>query len=573
MSIVDVNAIISGTPDKRILLGYRNMKDAYNEDTANEFYNTYTKESLSSILDNSQYIFSECYKGTNFYKDIVLDESSCIFTRFNDELDKVSTYFKENSKDMKDDQKEVFESLINDMNNFKERYHDIFVVATYINENESEDFEETLSNLLYEKKYDDAINFLKNSDNEYSRFIYAPFIAKNESFNKLGDINNMLLESTVDLNNDLNYDLYTECSIVMNKANACNDYNLMIGNLHYMPVMTYIRAFAKSDPIPNDIKESLNISDVEMGAILHEDSDDVVNSVFDNILEASLFEDLDKEKKDFAKKVENLAYEKSLELLTIESSFIDNGLDHVSGYKLASDNSSYDDIFGEFTSRCNNVSDFFESSDEDDDDDIDSSLDELSDGEDNDSESDSNKKRVTAPPKPKAKNIVTKIQTKAQDLEVKQMGRMSKIKQASSEVGRAVKAVATLPLNVIRDIKQQIRALEEKDIERRKAYMTKPGYRHKAFRNLKLAIMYGTAAQIKLSMVPTLAIIRHFSKQTDTRVRQELIRELATEVKVCEAKIDDAQNNNDSKEKYRLIRLRDQLEAERMRVIVNSKKM
>lgn len=177
------------------------------------------------------------------------------------------------------------------------------------------------------------------------------------------------------------------------------------------------------------------------------------------------------------------------------------------------------------------------------------------------------------PVKPKAKNLATKVQTAAQDLEVKQMNAYSKMKQKGAEIGRAAKAVATLPMNVISDIKKQINDLHEKDIERRKAYMTEPGYRRKAFRNLKLAIMYGSAAQVKLSLVPTLAIIRHFSKKKDAFVRKELLYELDTEIKVCDAKIEDAANNNDTTEKYRLIRLRDKLNREKFRVMLNSKKM
>ena len=70
MSIVDVNAIINGTPDKRISNAYQLMKEAYNETSANEFYEVYSKESLFDILNNSWLIFSECFKGLDFYKDI-----------------------------------------------------------------------------------------------------------------------------------------------------------------------------------------------------------------------------------------------------------------------------------------------------------------------------------------------------------------------------------------------------------------------------------------------------------------------------------------------------------------------
>ena len=126
-------------------------------------------------------------------------------------------------------------------------------------------------------------------------------------------------------------------------------------------------------------------------------------------------------------------------------------------------------------------------------------------------------------------------------------------------------------MNVINSTKKQISQLDEADDERRKKYMTQPGFRKKAFRNLKLALMYGTAANIKLSLIPALAITRHYSKKKDIRIRNELVRELETEIKVCEEKISDANAASDTKEKYRLIRIKDQLSAELVRVKTNSK--
>ena len=101
--------------------------------------------------------------------------------------------------------------------------------------------------------------------------------------------------------------------------------------------------------------------------------------------------------------------------------------------------------------------------------------------------------------------------------------------------------------------------------------MTEPGFRKKAFRNLKLAIMYGGAAHVKLSLVPVLAMCRYFSKQKDVRIRNELVRELETELSVCEEKINDANAKGDEREKYRLMRIRDRLKTEITRVKLNSR--
>jgi hypothetical protein len=55
------------------------------------------------------------------------------------------------------------------------------------------------------------------------------------------------------------------------------------------------------------------------------------------------------------------------------------------------------------------------------------------------------------------------------------------------------------------------------------------------------------------------------------RIRNELVRELTTDLEVCKEKISDASANNDTKEKYRLMRIRDRLSAEIVRVKANSK--
>lgn len=90
---------------------------------------------------------------------------------------------------------------------------------------------------------------------------------------------------------------------------------------------------------------------------------------------------------------------------------------------------------------------------------------------------------------------------------------MAVAKQKGQEVSNAVKAVKQLPDNVVNDIKNQIHILDDKDDDRRKRYMVEPGFRKKAFRNLKLALLYGGAAKARLAFVPVVALCRHFSKK------------------------------------------------------------
>ena len=67
-----------------------------------------------------------------------------------------------------------------------------------------------------------------------------------------------------------------------------------------------------------------------------------------------------------------------------------------------------------------------------------------------------------------------------------------------------------------------------------------------------------------------LAIAQVLSKDKDVRMRNELIRELKGELKILDEKIQDAKDNRDNNAKYKLMRIREKLDAELTRVVANS---
>ena len=66
-------------------------------------------------------------------------------------------------------------------------------------------------------------------------------------------------------------------------------------------------------------------------------------------------------------------------------------------------------------------------------------------------------------------------------------------------------------------------------------------------------------------------LLRHFSKDKDRRLRNELTRELDAEIRICDEKINDANSDGDKQEKYKLMRIKEKLVAEKNRVQLNSK--
>lgn len=174
------------------------------------------------------------------------------------------------------------------------------------------------------------------------------------------------------------------------------------------------------------------------------------------------------------------------------------------------------------------------------------------------------------PEKPK-EDFATKVQNKALDHDVKRREKKAKRDEKNTKLKNAGKTMAAGPKGWVNSVDKFNQDFNKADENRRKKFFLKPGYRHRIFKNLSLALMYGSAAKAKLTLVPVLALFRHFSKDKDRRVRNELIRELDTEVKICEEKINDANSNGDQQEKYRLMRIKAKLESEKQRVQVNSK--
>lgn len=174
------------------------------------------------------------------------------------------------------------------------------------------------------------------------------------------------------------------------------------------------------------------------------------------------------------------------------------------------------------------------------------------------------------PDKPK-EDLATKIQNKALDHDVKRKEKQAIHQEARVKLKNAGKAVMSGPSGWFNSAKKFTDDIDRMDDDRRKSFFMKPGYRHRIFKNMKLSLLYGTATKANIFLLPVTMLIRHFSKDKDRRIRNELIRELDVEIKVCEEKISDANSNGDQSEKYKLMRIKEKLVAEQQRVQINSK--
>lgn len=172
---------------------------------------------------------------------------------------------------------------------------------------------------------------------------------------------------------------------------------------------------------------------------------------------------------------------------------------------------------------------------------------------------------------PEKRPFFQRVQNKALDANVKFKKKVAEGRRNAQDARNAGKAVAKIPTNVSDSIKKTVDEWDELDDNRRKEYIIKPGFRKKYFRALKLCIMHYGAFAINPILNIVLFICQKFSHDKDIRIRNEIIRELKAEIRVTEEKIEDAKSNGDNQQKYKLMRIKEKLDAELTRVTLNTK--
>lgn len=566
---IDIERIINGTPDKRIVNAYNTLKNDYTEENAGRYKEVYSNEPISSILDNAEIIFSEPYFGTKFFIDLVNSPWAIWFTRYEDIYSKISNFYDTYATKMNEVQKENLAKLQDAMHSKLIESGNVINYAYYIRDNIG-DIESDLLDAVSEEKtmvVEDTI--IENIDNIIVLFTYLPYVANVFHPETLDKIAEHLLEAC-DINNDFDNDMwstYIECVIMANKLSKDKGWlEAVHNNINNRSLRQLLREFINTDL--NEVISNMNIKRVK--SVPHHVS---IESAIDDQLLNMEFGDMNFEENSITKKgfedYTRIAFEKTSEHIGIEYSYTNNTESTIEGYSLFRENCSLDDAYTYISAFVEAEGTDFEVDNKDNRDYLASTAKSPKTKESN---SGSSRDYVATNSKaPKAKNVANSIQYKAMDAEAKQMALFGKVARTGQDVVNAGKAVMALPMNVVKEIKKVSDDLDKADDNRRKAFMTDPGFRKKSFHNLKMAIMYGTAVQINLALLPILLIIRHFSKDKDIRIRNELIREIETEIKVCEEKITDASSAGDNKEKYRLIRIKEKLLAELARVKSNSK--
>lgn len=576
MAYIDTDKILYGSPKKKLIIGFDNLKKNFNESSAKEYSELYKNQSLGFILENSRLIFSEPFYGYEFYSDILTgDEEMCAFPKYEVELEKINTFIDENRDNMSDEQLKMYTDLRDKLVQKMKDCRNTRIIAQQIDD-KTKDIDDKpsdkISNALFDyktglvtnnkEKCDNAKSELSNIINDKTTAItYGPYISKTIPESEI----NKVTVTKINSPEDLGVESRINEAVLIKKLYADKAYQEAVKSIpSRMERIVYIE-FAKEDIIKQlDEIVTERVTNIET---YYASPKSAVNNIFDDEYIESVFDDdynaYKREK--YGSRLAVLEFVR--DIITTEYQYSENTSDIITGFDIFDEGTTVEDAFRIINELCEDTAKFAgiyteKPVDEDEDvsdDDIDNMDKEIS--------GTSSKK----PEAPKPKNTANSVQFKAMDAEVKQNKQRAAAKQKGQEIKNAAKAVAQLPKNIADDIKEQIAKIDKADDDRRMKYMSEPGFRKKAVRNLRLSLLYGGAARANLALVPVVGICRHFSKNKDKRIRNQLVRDLDVEIKITDEKINDASSNGDNAEKYKLMRIKSQLEAERARVRFNSK--
>lgn len=691
MSSLNVEEILTGTPEKAFLAARRELMDDYNETSANEFFYTYCEQPLSFILRHSREIFSETYFGYDFYLDLI-DHYTYDPRTYATEAVKVRDYLDLAKKsNMSPEQIEKYDLLLERLIQYDATYSNFVKAITIAASSENgEDFFSTVFDYLYDidqiKKNGDPEDLLHRMDytaeiifgmqNVYCKIIAGLiFCERNPSYLPyLIEASRSIMHNTETDEGLANIQRMQDCVRLLVKDDAVLDGLRRLGRPatgiieHWVKIasnedMALTIAAKKADEgvkeiaddlsnektpyaidIPFDVAEAVG-SDEFKDRVCCEKYDNYsrLHAIYEAKMEAASVEEpiilenafdilcgvdaelsyleweddgspnaviqrhimTSKEKAELAARQEsekntlqkivaasNMETEKAISSESELCNKIKAEISRIGNIDTAGNEDQVKDEiraarsnlnlfrkeatsnnYNRAVNLCNDLEEEIKVSDplyESYTNSVDKNLAMFL--EDSPEEDEATTQTPSEAKKPKT-DVATKIQNKALDRAAKDEAKLAKQKETTQKLKNAANAVSSTPKRVGDDLKKFVSDFDKWDDNRRKEFLLKPGYRHKIMKHMKNAIMLGSVASMNLALIPFAALVKHASTLKDKRIRNELAKELESEIHICEEKINDANSAGDNKSKYELMRIKDKLEAEKVRVRINSNYM
>lgn len=612
MRILNTDYILYGTAEKALITDYTNLMSNFTESAAEDYQSRYKDQPLSFILNNSRYIYSEPKFGYGFYKNIM---ESCDVDPIliNNEKIKVAEYLNLYESQMSDSQKSDYNALLTLLTEKAEETKTKCILETILENRNPEESENAV-------RYYDALYAYESSE---EKDIY-PVTVTMESLSPLGTLIHATGKLTGNVDVERVYNQNIKNSYTFESTDNLYDYKSTIDTILFTDVLCKTSNFTESVKTIRNLNtvamlesfQGVDLTDYIMESfkdvgdgdgIIFTTPQDTVYSLFN---ESSMEELMTSEMEERVYRLlqdKHTMYESCQEYVMasyevsedgdafIEPTFFTDIKESMGATQDVTCEEALDLIMEataeieaemalyeyEATGAPNNVikkthlgfredpklktttnSVAPEVSDDDipDDAPANASSNNIQDPKD----------PKKTPLKPKT-GLVQGIQNKAMDAHAKSRQKAAGLRKVGTGLKNAGKAILKIPSGIVNGFKGMIASWDRLDDERRKQYMLKPGFRKKWFRNIRVAATYGAAAYTSALLVPVVWFANRMSKEKNKRIRNEFSSELDTEIKVCEAKIEDANAAGDQQQKYRLMRIRDKFAVEKDRVASNGK--
>lgn len=613
---LDMNRILS-TDQKVLCSTFKELVSDYSEDLAERYFFQYKDKPLSFILKNSNIIFAEPKFGIVFYKKLL---RRLPLTELSAECDKLKNYIKSYAALMHEETKKEYESCLEYLEELIEDSYCLLRLEGAVDSRYSgfveKSYELCQMILDCERDVDHDISNLKEfvHQNPLISLIYMVFTNSDCLKGLSADICGGLLKTErEDKTIHETIDVLQE-AVYISSISESKMFKEAVSSIKNIDVLLMLEFAGKEDICTAFTEAVCKSFDVEDDVVLPNVTvDTFVESVMDDMVYNKLTEEETSQKKlsiltskrrlyesvlsiiqeEFSTRsakdtlceipfftqiknaegiYEKMTVEDGLRFMVEQTASIESEMRYLTEY--TEDGTPNKVIWSKGNApRENSTKSSKSASSDNDDDDSDTDIPESERFKGVPSSADlpdSSNPHAKQPKKPKS-GIVGNIQNKAMDMHAASKRAASKTKSAVQGVVNTGKAVLKIPTDIIDGFKNTLKAFDDADDKRRERYMVKPGYRKKIFKNLRVAATYGASFYIGKYMVIITWLAGRFSKEKNKRVRSEFAAELATEIKVCEAKIEDATAAGDQKQRYQLMRLRDKLEREKSRVELNAK--
>ena len=141
------------------------------------------------------------------------------------------------------------------------------------------------------------------------------------------------------------------------------------------------------------------------------------------------------------------------------------------------------------------------------------------------------------------------------------------IKQVGDDVKHVSVAAGKIPEHLDNLVNGTLNAIHKMDKDERKKRIIEGGYKLKLFKIIRNALTLGVAWMIHPALA-AVALIAGVALDTnaDDKVRREILKEMEQELAICNEKIEDARGDANKQKKYELMRIRSKLQDDITRI-------